>query len=45
MIEKPNCVKTLTAVNQLEYMRGRVALCTICLGVGQGSALLIERTA
>jgi 3-oxoadipyl-CoA thiolase len=33
-----------TAVNQLERRGGRLALCTMCIGVGQGIALLIERT-
>ena len=32
-----------TALNQLERTRGRYALCTMCIGVGQGSALAIER--
>ena len=32
-----------TAVNQLQRMRGRYALCTMCIGVGQGIALVIER--
>ncbi len=33
----------LTAVNQLEAGGGRLALCTMCIGVGQGIALLLER--
>jgi acetyl-CoA acyltransferase len=33
----------LTALNQLESSRGRLALCTMCIGVGQGIALLLER--
>ena len=32
-----------TALNQLEAAGGRRALCTMCIGVGQGIALLIER--
>jgi len=32
-----------TALNQLEAIRGRYALCTMCIGVGQGIALVIER--
>jgi 3-oxoadipyl-CoA thiolase len=32
-----------TAVNELELTRGRYALCTMCIGVGQGIALLLER--
>ena len=32
-----------TAVNQLHRMGGRYALCTMCIGVGQGIALVIER--
>ena len=32
-----------TAVNQLECIQGRYALCTMCIGVGQGIALIIER--
>ncbi|WP_207064052.1 3-oxoadipyl-CoA thiolase [Motiliproteus sp. SC1-56] len=32
-----------TAVNQLERTGGRRALCTMCVGVGQGIALVIER--
>ncbi len=32
-----------TAVNQLEQRGGRFALCTMCIGVGQGIALVIER--
>jgi acetyl-CoA acyltransferase len=33
----------LTALNQLESGGGRLALCTMCIGVGQGIALLLER--
>ncbi len=32
-----------TATYQLERMGGRYALCTMCIGVGQGIALIIER--
>ncbi|UTY57830.1 3-oxoadipyl-CoA thiolase [Massilia sp. erpn] len=32
-----------TALNQLERSGGRYALCTMCIGVGQGIALIIER--
>jgi 3-oxoadipyl-CoA thiolase len=32
-----------TALNQLEVTRGRYALCTMCIGVGQGIAMIIER--
>ncbi|MBI3286100.1 MAG: 3-oxoadipyl-CoA thiolase [Burkholderiales bacterium] len=32
-----------TALNQLERIGGRYALCTMCIGVGQGIALIIER--
>ena len=32
-----------TALNQLEQAGGRYALCTMCIGVGQGIALVIER--
>jgi acetyl-CoA acyltransferase len=32
-----------TALNQLERIKGRFALCTMCIGVGQGIALIIER--
>lgn len=32
-----------TAVNQLHRIRGRYALCTMCIGVGQGIALVVER--
>jgi acetyl-CoA acyltransferase len=33
----------MTALNQLERIQGRYALCTMCIGVGQGIALVIER--
>ncbi|MBY4660793.1 3-oxoadipyl-CoA thiolase, partial [Burkholderia dolosa] len=32
-----------TAMYQLQRTRGRFALCTMCIGVGQGIALAIER--
>ncbi len=32
-----------TAVNQLHRINGRYALCTMCVGVGQGIAMVIER--
>jgi acetyl-CoA acyltransferase len=32
-----------TALNQLGRMKGRYGLCTMCIGVGQGIALVIER--
>jgi acetyl-CoA acyltransferase len=32
-----------TAINQLHRTRGRYALCTMCIGVGQGIALILER--
>jgi acetyl-CoA acyltransferase len=32
-----------TAVNQLHRTGGRYALCTMCIGVGQGIAMIIER--
>ncbi len=33
----------MTALNQLEVTGGRYALCTMCIGVGQGIAMVIER--
>ncbi len=33
----------LTAVNQLQRSGGRYALCTMCIGVGQGIAVILER--
>lgn len=33
-----------TAINQLERTGGKYALCTMCVGVGQGIAMVIERT-
>jgi acetyl-CoA acetyltransferase family protein len=32
-----------TAINRLQVTGGRYALCTMCIGVGQGIALVIER--
>jgi 3-oxoadipyl-CoA thiolase len=32
-----------TAVNQLHRIGGRYALCTMCIGVGQGIAVVLER--
>ncbi len=32
-----------TAINQLHRTGGRYALCTMCIGVGQGIALILER--
>ncbi|XZV16016.1 3-oxoadipyl-CoA thiolase [Acinetobacter baumannii] len=32
-----------TALNELEQTGGRYALCSMCIGVGQGIALIIER--
>ncbi len=33
----------LTAAHQLKRSGGRYALCTMCVGVGQGTAIIIER--
>ncbi|WP_180093939.1 MULTISPECIES: 3-oxoadipyl-CoA thiolase [unclassified Acinetobacter] len=33
----------MTALNQLEEISGQYALCSMCIGVGQGIALIIER--
>ena len=33
----------MTAVNELHRRQGRYALCTMCIGVGQGIALVLER--
>jgi acetyl-CoA acyltransferase len=33
----------MTAVNQLKRTAGRYALCTMCIGVGQGIAMILER--
>ena len=32
-----------TAINRLHTNGGRYALCTMCIGVGQGIALIVER--
>jgi acetyl-CoA acetyltransferase len=32
-----------TAAYQLQAIKGRYALCTMCVGVGQGAAIIIER--
>ena len=34
----------LTAARQLQSVGGRYALVTMCVGVGQGAALILERT-
>ncbi len=31
------------AMRQLQHIRGRYALCTMCIGVGQGIAMVLER--
>ena len=33
----------LTAAGELRRRNGRYALCTMCIGVGQGFAMIIER--
>lgn len=33
----------MTAVHQLHMTQGRYALCTMCIGVGQGIAMIVER--
>ena len=33
-----------TALNQLEQIKGKYALCSMCIGVGQGIALIIQIT-
>jgi acetyl-CoA acetyltransferase family protein len=33
----------LTAMHELEQTRARYALCTMCVGVGQGMAMILER--
>ena len=33
----------LTAVEELHRTKGRYALCTMCIGVGQGIAVILER--
>ena len=35
----------ITAMDQLDVGKGRLALCTMCIGVGQGIALVIESLA
>lgn len=32
-----------TALNQLKNINGKYALCSMCIGVGQGIALIIKR--
>ena len=32
-----------TAINQLKRRQGKYALCTMCIGVGQGIAMILER--
>ena len=34
----------LTATEELHQRDARYAVCTMCIGVGQGIALIIERT-
>jgi acetyl-CoA acetyltransferase len=33
----------LTAARELHHRQGRYALCTMCIGVGQGYAMVLER--
>ena len=33
----------LTATEELQHRQGRYALCTMCIGVGQGIAMVVER--
>jgi acetyl-CoA acetyltransferase len=33
----------MTSINQLNRTAGRYALCTMCIGVGQGIAMILER--
>ena len=33
----------LTAARELQHRRGRYALCSMCVGVGQGVSILLER--
>jgi acetyl-CoA acyltransferase len=33
----------LTAVREFERTKKRYALCTMCIGVGQGMAMIVER--
>jgi acetyl-CoA acetyltransferase len=35
----------LTAARHLERVGGRYALATLCVGIGQGTAIVIERCA
>jgi len=35
----------LTAMRELTRRGGRYALCTMCVGVGQGTAIILERAA
>ena len=39
----PRRALATTAVNQLHRSGGRYALCTMCIGVGQGIAVILER--
>ena len=39
----PGARLATTAVNQLHTTGGRYALCTMCIGVGQGIAVILER--
>ncbi|MDA9372412.1 3-oxoadipyl-CoA thiolase, partial [Porticoccaceae bacterium] len=32
-----------TAINQLHKTGGKYAICSMCIGVGQGIAMIIER--
>jgi acetyl-CoA acetyltransferase len=34
----------LTAMRELEEKDGKYALCTMCVGVGQGMAMILERS-
>jgi len=36
-------IKLTTALNQLERTNKKRALCTMCIGVGQGIAMVVER--
>ena len=33
----------ITAMDQLQHGSGKLALCTMCIGVGQGIAIALER--
>lgn len=37
------CQLMLAASNELHRRNGRYALCTMCIGVGQGIAMILER--